>query len=337
LRRVILVIEDVDGRILHSLQLAPRASFRRIAEVVDTSEQTVARRYHRMRRDGLVRVIGVIDPRVYGECQWVVRIRAEPDDLPTLADALVRRPDVTHANVLSGWTELVCVIRAPLGDAADGLLQRLPRTSKVLGLDIDLILHTYGGPAGTHWTAYGHTLDAQQAAALLDGEPPALPHRPPAPGADDLPLFDALADDGRAPHARLAEQTGWSAARVTRRVAALEASGTLVYDVDVLPDRLGFDVNAMLWLTVPPRHLAEAAGRVAAHEEIASVASVSGRHNLMAIAICRDVDHLYRYLSERLSTVEQLSGYDVSIRAKRLKQAASLVAHGRLVASGRSR
>jgi DNA-binding Lrp family transcriptional regulator len=325
------VIEELDGRILHSLQLAPRASFRRIADVVGTSEQTVARRYHRMHRDGLVRVIGVVDPRVYGDCQWMVRIRAEPDDLPRLADALVRRPDVTHANVLSGWTELACVIRAPLGEAADGLLQRLPRTSKVLGLDIDLILHTFGGPAGTHWTAYGRTLDADQAAALLDGEPPATVPRPPVPNPSDAPLFDALADDGRASHARIAEQTGWSPPRVKRRIAALESSGTLIYDVDVLPDRLGFGVNAMLWLTVPPRHLAEAAHRITEHEEIASVAAVSGRHNLTAIAICRDVDHLYQYLSERLSTVDAVTGYDVNIRAKRLKQAASLVTHGRLV------
>jgi DNA-binding Lrp family transcriptional regulator len=33
---------------------------------------------------------------------------------------------------------------------------------------------------------------------------------------------------------------------VKRRIAALEASGTLAFDIDLMPDRLGFNVNAML-------------------------------------------------------------------------------------------
>ena len=31
----------------------------------------------------------------------------------------------------------------------------------------------------------------------------------------------------------------------------LEAAGTLAFDVDLLPDRIGFNINAMLWLTTP--------------------------------------------------------------------------------------
>ncbi len=331
------MIEPLDGEILHALQLWPRASFRHISEVLGAPEQTVARRYRKMRRDGVVRVAGLINPQVHGEAQWVVRVRAKPDDLPRLADALVRRPDVTHANVLSGWTELVCVIRAPLGESNDGLLQRLPRTSSVLGLDIDLVLHVFGEPADSMWTAYGHTLDAEQKARLLRGaEAAGAVGRPDTPDDGDDALFAALAEDGRAPHVRLADQTGWSPARVKRRIAALEAGGTLIYDVDVLPDRLGFNVNAMLWLTVAPQHLAGVGEQIATHDEIASAMAISGRSSLMAVAICRDVEHLYRYLAERLATVAHIQSYEVSIRAMRLKQAASLIRQGRLVQAGRS-
>src|SRR6202034_3751113 len=101
-----------------------------------------------------------------------------------------------------------------------------------------------------------------------------------APDDQDEPLFDALAADGRAPHARLAEHTGWSPARVKRRMAALEASGTLAFDVDLLPDRLGFIVHAILWLTTAPRHLAAVAEQIAAHREVATAVAVSGRNNL---------------------------------------------------------
>ena len=133
------MLDTLDSNILHALQLSPRVSFRRIADVVDAPEQAVARRYRKLQRGGVVRVIGLLNPQVYGDSQWVVRVRAKPDDLPRLAEALVRRPEVTHANVLSGWTELVCIVRAPLGETKDSILQRLPRTSAVLGLEVDLI------------------------------------------------------------------------------------------------------------------------------------------------------------------------------------------------------
>jgi DNA-binding Lrp family transcriptional regulator len=330
------VLDALDGKILHALQLSPRVSFRRIADVVGAPEQVVARRYRTLHRSGVVRVIGLVNPQVYGEHQWVVRVHAKPDDLPRLAEALVRRPEVTHANVLSGWTELVCIVRAPIGETKDSILQRLPRTSGVLGLEVDLILRVFGEPASAPWTGYGHTLDARQTAAIQRDAHPESPTTDGAPPSEeDQVLFRALAADGRAPHARLAEHTGWSSARVKRRIAALESTGILVFDVDLLSDRLGFNLNAMLWLTTTPRHLAAVAQEIVAHKEIASVCAISGRNNLLAVVICRDVDDLYRFVAERLAGIDHIAGYDLSIRTQRLKQAASLVAHGRLIHAAR--
>lgn len=324
-------MEPLDGHILHALQVAPRAPFRRIAEVIGAGEQTVARRYRALRRDGALRVIGVVNPRVYGEDQWIARVRAKPDNLPRLAEALVRRPDVTHANVLSGGTELVCAVRAPIGDAGDGLLHRLPRTPAVLEMRIDLVLNVFGSPTGAHWTGHGHALDEDQITALRQQVEGARPDRPAAPTADDQPLLEALANDGRIADNALATLTGWSPARVKRRLAALQASDTLAYDLDVLPERLGFMLNAMIWISSAPRHLASVAEQIARHPEVASVVAVSGPANLMVVVICRDAGHLYRYIAERLATVDDVQAYDVSVRSKRLKQVGSLVSRGRLV------
>ena len=147
----------------------------------------------------------------------------------------------------------------------------------------------------------------------------------------DRVLLDALAEDGRAPYSHLAERTGWSVARVRRRIATLEASGVLFYDVDLLPERLGYHLNAMLWLTVAPQHTHRVGEQIAAHDRIAFAAAISGSKNLMAVAICRDVHDLYRYLADELAAVEDVLTYEVSIRTQRLKQHGSLIAHGRLV------
>jgi DNA-binding Lrp family transcriptional regulator len=325
--------DPLDKQIIHALQLSPRVSFRQIAAVLGVTEQTVARRYHRLRRDGVVRVVGLQNPWVDDDADWICRIHAKPDRIPQLADALVRRPDVSHANMLSGGTDLVCVIRAPLGEnREDLLLQRLPRTTSVIDLHIDLVLHTFGDAATTPWTGYGHQLSAEQAAQIL-GERPAPPAiaGPSRPVAEDRPMLDALAEDGRAPHSQLAERTGWSVARVRRRIATLEASGALLYDVDVLPERLGYHLSAMLWLTVAPQHIHRVGERIVGHDRIAFAAAVSGSKNLLAIAICRDVHDLYTYLADHLGAINDILGYEVSIRTQRLKQSGSVIAYGRLI------
>jgi DNA-binding Lrp family transcriptional regulator len=260
-------------------------------------------------------------------------VHAKPENLPKLAAALVRWPEVTHANVLSGGTELICVVRAPIGDTGDGLLHRLPRTSAVLDVGVDLVLNVFGQASGGHWTGHGHVLDEQQIAALRPQETVG-PYRPIAPSADDQRLIDALADDGRISDSALAALTGWSPARVKRRLAALQGSGTLSYDLDVLPELLGFRLNATMWISTSPRHLAATAEQIVAHDEVASVVAVTGSANLMVVVICRDVEHFYRYLAQRLATVEHIRAYDVSIRSKRLKQVGSLIAHGRLIRAG---
>jgi DNA-binding Lrp family transcriptional regulator len=328
------VPDDLDAQILHALQLAPRVSFRRIATVVEATEQTVARRYHRLRRDGVVRVVGLENRWIEGEGSWVCRMRAAPERIQQLADALVRRPDVSHANVLAGWTDLVCVIRAPVGDTRDDLLKLLPRTTSVTDITIDLLLHSFGQPQSAPWTGYGRTLTDRQAAAILEERTGRLPGgQRCAPTAEDRPIFEALAEDGRTSQPKLAARAGWSVARVGRRLAALEASGALLYDVDILPERLGHQLSAMLWLTVAPRDIQSVGERIAAHHHIAFAGAISGTKNLVAIAICRHIDDLYRYLSEQLGQIEEILSYEVNIRTQRLKQHGSLVAQGRLINS----
>ncbi|MEV5322939.1 MULTISPECIES: AsnC family protein [unclassified Nonomuraea] len=54
--------DELDRRLIHALQLDARAPFSRIAEVLGVSDQTVARRYRRLRSAGLLRVVAVPPP-----------------------------------------------------------------------------------------------------------------------------------------------------------------------------------------------------------------------------------------------------------------------------------
>jgi DNA-binding Lrp family transcriptional regulator len=318
--------DDIDRKILRALQYSPRASFRLVGEVVGVSEQTAARRYRALRREGVVRVVGRVNPALHGLAEWVARIRCRPDRVGPLADSLARRPDIAYANLVSGGSEIICVIRAPVeARREDMLLQQLPRSASVLDVSIDLLIHPFG-TAG--WTGYDAGLTESQAQRL-----PSCPVTGPfLPVTDeDAPILDALAEDGRATHTHLADLTGWSKTRVAHRLEALERSGTLLYHVDLLPERLDRHLDATLWLRVAPAHLERVGEELAGHDEVAIAAAISGDHNILAVVICRDADDFYRYLTTRVAAVPGIDGYGVSIRVRRLKQAVSVISHGRLV------
>ena len=322
--------DAMDRQIIRALQCSARAPFARIAEAVGASEQTVARRYQALVRSGVVRVHGRVTPASYGQVEWVARIACRPDRVGALAEALVRRPEVSFARLASGGSEIICLLRSSASDSGDTvLLKELPRTSAVLNLHIDMILHGFGTGLSAEWNGYGGHLTAEQQALLTAGtEPPSGPYREITD--EDRPLLAALAEDGRATHARLAAETGWSKGRVLRRLAALEESGTLAYDVDLLSEPLGHHLHATLWLRVPPHRLEAVGEEIARHDQIAFAGAISGPHNIMAIAICRDTDDLYRFLTRQIASIPDIVGYEVSIRVRGLKQAGSLITGGRL-------
>ncbi|WP_405863695.1 Lrp/AsnC family transcriptional regulator [Streptomyces sp. NBC_00005] len=325
------MVDTLDRQIIHALQHSPRASFRRIGAVVGVSEQTVARRYQALRRDGVVRVLGRIAPAAHGHSEWVARISCRPDRVNTLAHALIGRPDIYFAHITSGGAEIICIVHSPAdGPHDDVLLQQLPKAVSVLNVHIDLLLHGFGPGRTSNWVGYDDRLTPEQEQQLTADRIEPVGETVEFT-SEDAALLAVLTEDGRAGHTQLAAATGWSKGRVARRLEALEAAGTLFYDVDLLPDRLGYHMHATVWLRVAPHHLEGVGEELARHEETAFVGAVSGPHNIMAVVICRNSEELYGYLTTRVATIQAIDGYEVSIRVRRLKQAGSVVTRGRLV------
>jgi DNA-binding Lrp family transcriptional regulator len=326
------MLDRLDRQLIHALQADPRAPFSRVADVLGVSEQTVARRYRRLRGDGILRVVGAVDPQRIGLADWLVRVGCRPGGAGRLADALARRDDVAWVTLSSGGSEVLCLIRSRSRQQRDDLmLQRLPATSQVLSMTAHEILHRFvaGGPAD--WSAFGDPLTAAQGAALRPV--PMSPSREPAAlQPDDEPILTALAHDGRASYAALATATGWTEGRITRRVDALLASGVLYFDVDPATQLMGFESAATLWLTVEPSRLATVGDQLAGHEEVAFAAAVTGSANLVASLLCRDSEALYQYATTKIGAVPGVRQLEISPVLRRVKQAGTLMDGLRLAA-----
>ena len=328
-----VTLDRLDRQLLHALQFDGRVSFRLLAEVLGSSEQTVARRYRRMREAGIVRVMVLTAPA--GGQYWIVRMQVVPGGAAKLARALARRADVGWVSIFSGGSEVACVCRPrSVGQRDELLLDRLPETELVTSLVSHATLSQFaGGRVEREWAGFDDPLTAEQyraigAACQLPSVPTRAGVQPPGP--EDAQLMAELGRDGRASYAALAAATRSTAARVRRRVYEMFSRGAAYLDVDLAIEALGFDVMATIWMTVSPSRLDEVGHRVAALPETAYVAAVTGPANLMVSVIARDTDGLYRYVTEQLGALQGVERAEVAPVFRRVKQAGSLVAGARL-------
>jgi DNA-binding Lrp family transcriptional regulator len=294
----VIVLDDLDRRLVHALQLDARAALTDVAGVLGVSGRTLARRYRRLRECGAVRVVGLPDTARLGHTDWFVRIRCVPDAVEPVAAALARRPDTSWVALVCGGTEITCITRSTATTGA-ALLRTLPRTSRITAVTAQCLLRPVAGVGG--WFGRVDALDPAQIAALQP-----VPPRPSGPVMlDELDrrLIAELAVDGRTPLPVLAAATGAAETTLRRRLQVLRDNRLLYFDVEVDPGLFGFGMQAVLWLSVAPAHLPDAARALADHPEVAFAAATTGSADLMAFLVCRDPDAFYEYLTGRLGSL----------------------------------
>src|SRR6202012_3139831 len=249
----------LDVQLVYALQLDGRAPFSLIGEVLGVSDQTIARRYNRLRSTGRLRVRGLVEQDLLGLRSWIIRVQCTPSAAAAVAGALAQRPDTAWISLTSGGTEVTCVARTRTGDEDSHLLlDTLPRSRGVTGITAQCVLHTYFGGVLSLVNKSG-TLTPDQVAALQ----PRIESRagaPTTPTAEDSARLTALELDGRTTFSELATATGWSQSTVRRRIADLRASGGLYFDVDFHHSLLDLPARGMVWLTVNPAPLGAAGG-----------------------------------------------------------------------------
>ncbi|MER5811084.1 Lrp/AsnC family transcriptional regulator [Streptomyces sp. NPDC002033] len=322
-------LDSLDLALIQALMIDGRAPFSRLAQVLEVSDQTVVRRYRRLRTSGLVRVVALPNGRRVGLFESWLRVQCAPDASLAVAEALARRPDVAWVNLSSGGTDIHCATRARTREDRDGLLlDKLPRTRRVTGVSAHTILRMYtGGPEC--WFGLD-VLRPDQVAALEQPAPTGGTERYTM-DATELALLALLRRDGRTGFPELARATGLSESTARRRVERLRAEGAVYFDVEIVPGTLGFEAETVLMLTVQPALLAEVGAALGGYPEVPFAAAVTGTANLLAVVICRDTDALYTFLTERVGALPGIRQVEVVPTLRNIKRAGMLVEDGRLV------
>jgi DNA-binding Lrp family transcriptional regulator len=318
-----ITIDDLDRQLAQCLGMDGRASFSQLAEVLGVSDQTVARRYRRLRSAGVLRVVGLKARKQLGSLGWFLRIRCVPGAGPAIAAALARRADTAWIQLLSGNTEVLCTLRGDAREDREALLAKLPRGERIVDVTAHSLLHMFtGGPDALGFLQVlpaSRVEPLQQPARASQAASQAGSHV--ELGELDFALFDALGVDGRASHAELAAATGWSESTVRRRMDQLRAVGVLYFDVELDMPAFGFQSATWLWLSVPPADLAAAGAALAKFPEVAYAAATTGAANLAACVICRDETEFYEFLTAKAATLPGVQRVETAPIIRTVKQA----------------
>lgn len=320
------MLDQLDRQIVHALQVDGRVPFSRVADVLGVSDQTVARRYRRLRNDEAVRVVGNVDSWRTGTTSWYLRIQCVPDAALSVAEALARRPDTAWVRLGSGGTEISCAARSQTREETDALLlHKLHRTPRIVGISAHCLIHVYGNGPESCLPKSGvlrpDQVEALAPAWLSERTDEPLPHLDVA----DRAMLTALSRDGRAGYPELASATGGAETTVRRRLAELRRSGVVYFDVDVPARSVGLEVEAMMWLSVAPHGLVDTAETLAGHPEVPFVAATTGPNNIVASLVCKDVNALYEYLTTKVAAIPAIQHLETNPIVRTLKREGALL------------
>lgn len=120
----------------------------------------------------------------------------------------------------------------------------------------------------------------------------------------DLEIISALKEDGRMPFAEVARRLGVSAGMIRQRYLQMVDDGLLRVVPVTNVTLLGYDLMAMVGVSVDGDRLIETAQKIAAFEEVIYLVICTGTHDILVEVLCRDSDHLLEFLTKRLRSVK---------------------------------
>lgn len=140
-----------------------------------------------------------------------------------------------------------------------------------------------------------------------------------------MQVLEILNEDCRTPLERIAVMTGTSMEQVAQAIEEMENDRIILHYSPIINwDRADRErVEGMIEVKVTPQRdlgFDAIAGRIYRFDEVKSVYLMSGNYDLLVLVEARTLKELASFVSEKLSTLEAVTGTATSFVLKRYKQ-----------------
>ncbi|MGW7295422.1 Lrp/AsnC family transcriptional regulator [Streptomyces xiamenensis] len=295
-------LDELDRRLIHALQINPRARWAALAPIIGVDAVTLARRWERIVEAGIAWVSGHPGPELRGPSA-ILEIETHPAAMLGLAQEISTDSEAFTVDLTSGGRQMLVLVATSSMDAmTEYLISRVPALDGIQAIRA----HLFSSPFtdGGQWRL--RSLSAEEIAAV---ERSIEVSRSPG-GRVDSQLEDELlcllGADGRATVAFLARAVGVGQRRVRDAVAAMTAGGRLDTRLDMAKAQSGRPVHTWYFLRVPAALVPRVGSVLTRIGEIRLAVSAVGQYNLILavwLPTLADVQRLEVVLEARLPGV----------------------------------
>lgn len=299
-------LSSLDQRLIHALQVSPRASWTALAPIVGADPTTLARRWTALVNQGLAWSTGHVTD-VMVDRTAIVEVDVHPGHFADVLRLLCELPEAVTVDVVaSGTTAVVSVRAADRPAMVDFVLSTLPGLAHVR--DITNHLLTAQLRTADQWSL--RVLDQ----AEVDRIPKERPPRARAPQSVDPVLeeriFQELGRDGRTSLAAIARAADVSPQRVQNAVSVLLHQQRFRLRTDVLSNLTGWPTHVWYFIDVPAAQLPQLAASIAKLPEVRFAATSAGSHDLVITSWLRSLSAVHHLEAE----IQALVRGHVSVR-----------------------
>ncbi len=129
----------------------------------------------------------------------------------------------------------------------------------------------------------------------------------------DAKIAEKLAENGRSPMEKIAQETGLSTIAATRRYQKLKKNGILKVTIQIDPQKIGYQAIVIVFVTLRLQEdsfsIIEELSRI---PDIISIMKTSGDYDLQIYAMIRDIDHLLT-IQDEIAKIRGITKMDLEI------------------------
>lgn len=270
-------LDEVDLRLLHALQIEPRASWSDLAPIIGADASALSRRWAAMRDSGKAWITGLPDLGRHGRLA-LIEVSCVGGMQDRVATRLEHDPEVLILDYTVGARDLfVTVYCDSMEELNEYLLARFNRLPGVRSSRTHLVTELIGD--ARTWRL--RSLSPAEAARVPRPRPPRPRAASHVPEEVRAAVLGELAIDGRAPAATIAARHGLAAQRVADAISTMRARGEMYLRTDISREHSPWPVYTWYFIQLPAVQIDAARTVLRKLPELRLAALCSSRFNLI--------------------------------------------------------